>query len=232
MQGYDVLKKEIDDGYPVPLGMKYTGSGHWAMLTGYSPLGWIVHDPFGQLGKGGNWIKKNAQGSKTDGVGKSYLMTRDIFQDQSPEDDIWMWKAPRSIKEITKPKSEEPKKAWWDPLGVFTGNKTKLTTETKKEGAEEETEAGKTIASLLDNLSKDMEKALGQITMDDKVETNMTFSDATLLNKAQKDADEEMQSNFVVITQQVDQPIINNVKGDTPNIRYVSTNNGMLTNGN
>ena len=232
VQGYDVLKKEIDDGYPVPLGMKYTGSGHWAMLTGYSPLGWIVHDPFGQLGKGGNWIKKNAQGSKTDGVGKSYLMTRDIFQDQSPEDDIWMWKAPRSIKEITKPKSEEPKKAWWDPLGVFTGNKTKLTTETKKEGAEEETEAGKTIASLLDNLSKDMEKALGQITMDDKVETNMTFSDATLLNKAQKDADEEMQSNFVVITQQVDQPIINNVKGDTPNIRYVSTNNGMLTNGN
>ena len=232
VQGYDVLKKEIDDGYPVPLGMKYTGSGHWAMLTGYSPLGWIVHDPFGQLGKGGNWIKKNAQGSKTDGVGKSYLMTRDIFQNQSPEDDIWMWKAPRSIKEITKPKSEEPKKAWWDPLGVFTGNKTKLTTETKKEGAEEETEAGKTIASLLDNLSKDMEKALGQITMDDKVETNMTFSDATLLNKAQKDADEEMQSNFVVITQQVDQPIINNVKGDTPNIRYVSTNNGMLTNGN
>ena len=84
----------------------------------------------------------------------------------------------------------------------------------------------------MDNLSKDMEKALGQITMDDKVETNMTFSDATLLNKAQKDADEEMQSNFVVITQQVDQPIINNVKGDTPNIRYVSTNNGMLTNGN
>ena len=232
VQGYDVLKKEIDDGYPVPLGMKYTGSGHWAMLTGYSPLGWIVHDPFGQLGKGGNWIKKNAQGSKTDGVGKSYLMTRDIFQDQSPEDDIWMWKAPRSTKEITKPKSAEPKKAWWDPLGVFTGNKTKLTTETKKEGAEEETEAGKTIASLLDNLSKDMEKALGQITMDDKVETNMTFSDATLLNKAQKDADEEMQSNFVVITQQVDQPIINNVKGDTPNIRYVSTNNGMLTNGN
>ncbi len=232
VQGYDVLKKEIDDGYPVPLGMKYTGSGHWAMLTGYSPLGWIVHDPFGQLGKGGNWIKKNAQGSKTDGVGKSYLMTRDIFQDQSPEDDIWMWKAPRSTKEITKPKSAEPKKAWWDPLGVFTGNKTKLTTETKKEGAEEETEAGKTIASLLDNLSKDMEKALGQITMDDKVETNMTFSDATLLNKAQKDADEEMQSNFVVITQQVEQPIINNVKGDTPNIRYVSTNNGMLTNGN
>ena len=159
-------------------------------------------------------------------------MTRDIFQNQSPEDDIWMWKAPRSIKEITKPKSEEPKKAWWDPFGVATGNKTKLTTATKKEGAEEETQAGKTIASLLDNLSKDMEKALGQITMDDKVETNMTFSDATLLNKAQKDADEEMQSNFVVITQQVDQPIINNVKGDTPNIRYVSTNNGMLTNGN
>ena len=51
-------------------------------------------------------------------------------------------------------------------------------------------------------------------------------------DRAQKDADEEMQSNFVVITQQVEQPIINNVKGDTPNIRYVSTNNGMLTNGN
>ena len=232
VQGYDVLKKEIDDGYPVPLGLKYTGSGHWAMLTGYSPLGWIVHDPFGQLGKGGNWIKKNAQGSKTDGVGKSYLMTRDIFQNQSPEDDIWMWKAPRSIKEITKPKAAEPKKAWWDPLGVFTGNKTKLKTETKKEGAEEETEAGKTIASLLDGLSKDLEKAVEQIKMDDKVETNITFSDKALLTKAQKDADEELQSNFVVITQQVDQPIINNVKGDTPNIRYVSTNNGMLTNGN
>lgn len=232
VQGYDVLKKEIDDGYPVPLGMKYTGSGHWAMLTGYSPLGWIVHDPFGQLGKGGNWIKKNSQSSKTDGIGKSYLMTRDIFQDQSPEDDIWMWKAPRNTKEITKPKSTEPKKAWWDPLGVFTGNKTKLKTETKKEGDKEESEAGKTIASLLDNLSKDLEKAVEQISMDDKIETNMTFSDKTLITKAQRDADEELQSNFVVITQQVDQPIINNVKGDTPNIRYVSTNNGMLTNGN
>ena len=65
---------------------------------------------FGQLGKGGNWIKKNAQGSKTDGVGKSYLMTRDIFQNQSPEDDIWMWKAPRSIKEITKPKAFNPRR--------------------------------------------------------------------------------------------------------------------------
>lgn len=233
VEGYDVLKKEIDDGYPVPLGMKYTGSGHWAMLTGYSPLGWIVHDPFGQLGKGGNWIKKNSQSSKTDGVGKSYLMTRDIFQDQSPEDDIWMWKAPRNTKEITKPKSTEPKKAWWDPLGVFTGNKTKLNTETKKESDEvEDSKASKTIASLLDSLSADLEKAVDKIKMDDNVATNMTFSDSALLTKAQKDADEEMQSNFVVITQQVEQPIINNVKGDTPNIRYVSTNNGMLTNGN
>ena len=85
---------------------------------------------------------------------------------------------------------------------------------------------------MLDGLSKDLEKAVEQIKMDDKVETNITFSDKALLTKAQKDADEELQSNFVVITQQVDQPIINNVKGDTPNIRYVSTNNGMLTNGN
>ena len=238
VQGYDNLRKEIDDGYPVPLGMKYTGTGHWAMLTGYSPLGWIVHDPFGQLGMGGTWLKKNSQDSKTDGVGKSYLMKRDIFQDQSPENDIWMWRAPRGLKEITKPKAEEAekekakKKAWWDPLGVFTGKDKKIKTVKTKTGDDDEKEGGTPLEKLLGSLEGDLKKMSEMINTSDDTQQTFTFNDNALLSKAQRDADEELESNVVFVTQTIEKPIINTVGGDQPVISYVSNNNGMLTNGN
>lgn len=95
--GHDTLRKEIDAGYPVPLGFKYKGSGHWGMLVGYDSNGWVVHDPFGQLGIGGVWKKTNSSGSKTNGPGKYYRMSSEIFNNQMPANDMYFWKAPRSI---------------------------------------------------------------------------------------------------------------------------------------
>ena len=209
VQGYDKLKNEIDDGYPVPLGMKYTGSGHWAMLTGYSPLGWIVHDPFGQLGKGGNWIKKNSQDSKTEGAGKSYLMKKDIFQDQSPENDIWMWKAPRGIKEITKPKFDEPSK------DLSLSDKAAMTV----------FDGFVNMKNSLSNKVKD----LSGIKPTEAKDTQMNLTDTTFQQKAQRDADEEMARDVIVLTQTITQPVINNVGGAVPNIVYKNGKGPMLT---
>ena len=209
VQGYNNLKKEIDDGYPVPLGMKYTGSGHWAMLTGYSPLGWIVHDPFGQLGKGGNWIKKNSQDSKTEGVGKSYLMKKDVFQDQSPENDIWMWKAPRGIKEITKPKFDEPSK------DLSLSDKAAMTV----------FDGFVNMKNSLSNKVKD----LSGIKPTEAKDTQMNLTDTTFQQKAQRDADEEMARDVIVLTQTITQPVINNVGGAVPNIVYKNGKGPMLT---
>ena len=187
--------------------MKYTGSGHWAMLTGYSPLGWIVHDPFGQLGKGGNWIKKNSQDSKTEGAGKSYLMKKDIFQDQSPENDIWMWKAPRGIKEITKPKYEENDLSLSDKaaMTVFDG-----------------------FVNMKNSLSNKV-KDLSGIKPTEAKDTQMNLTDTTFQQKAQRDADEEMARDVIVLTQTITQPVINNVGGAVPNIVYKNGKGPMLT---
>jgi len=100
--GHKVLKQEIDAGYPVPLGFKYKGSGHWGLLVGYDDNGWIVNDPFGQLGIGGVWKKTNSSANKTDGPGKYYRMTPGIFNNQMPPNDMYMWKAPRSINTNAK----------------------------------------------------------------------------------------------------------------------------------
>ena len=100
--GHKVLKQEIDAGYPVPLGFKYKGSGHWGLLVGYDDNGWIVNDPFGQLGMGGVWKKTNSSANKTDGPGKYYRMTPGIFNNQMPPNDMYMWKAPRSINTNAK----------------------------------------------------------------------------------------------------------------------------------
>lgn len=56
--GADWLKiqKQIDAGFPVPIGIlhkgpveKPTGGGHWICVIGYSDDALIVHDPFGNL---------------------------------------------------------------------------------------------------------------------------------------------------------------------------------------
>jgi hypothetical protein len=101
-QSWEDLRKEVRAGYPVPVGFKYKGSGHWGMVVGYKNNGFVVHDPFGQLNMGGAWKKTNSAGDKTNGPGKYYFMDKNLFQNQLPDGDVWMWKAPRSIKPSTK----------------------------------------------------------------------------------------------------------------------------------
>ena len=71
-------------------------------MVGYDDNGWIVNDPFGQLGMGGVWKKTNSSANKTDGPGKYYRMTPGIFNNQMPPNDMYMWKAPRSINTNAK----------------------------------------------------------------------------------------------------------------------------------
>ena len=99
---WNALRDEIQAGYPVPVGFKYKGSGHWGMVVGMKDNGFVVHDPFGQLGFGGTWKKTNSAGNKTDGPGKYYFMDKNLFQNQLPDGDVWMWKAPRSIRPSKK----------------------------------------------------------------------------------------------------------------------------------
>lgn len=96
------LRGEIDAGYPIPVGFKYKGSGHWGMVVGYKNNGFVVHDPFGQLGMGGTWKKTNSAADKTNGPGKYYFMDKNLFQNQLPDGDVWWWKAPRAIKPSTQ----------------------------------------------------------------------------------------------------------------------------------
>ena len=99
---WQALRDEIQAGYPVPVGFKYKGSGHWGMVVGMKDDGFVVHDPFGQLGFGGTWKKTNSAGNKTDGPGKYYFMDKNLFQNQLPDGDVWMWKAPRSVRPSKK----------------------------------------------------------------------------------------------------------------------------------
>jgi GH24 family phage-related lysozyme (muramidase) len=101
-QSWETLRNEIKAGYPVPVGFKYKGSGHWGMVVGMKDNGFVVHDPFGQLNYGGTWKKTNSAGNKTDGPGKYYFMDKNLFENQLPNGDVWMWKAPRSIKPSKK----------------------------------------------------------------------------------------------------------------------------------
>tara|TARA_B100000902_G_scaffold95926_1_gene98636 strand:- start:213 stop:1130 length:918 start_codon:yes stop_codon:yes gene_type:complete len=101
-QSWEDLRKEVTAGYPVPVGFKYKGSGHWGMVVGFKNNGFVVHDPFGQLNYGGTWKKTNSAGDKTGGPGKYYFMDKQLFQNQLPDGDVWMWKAPRSIKPSKK----------------------------------------------------------------------------------------------------------------------------------
>ena len=216
VRGYDKLKNEIDEGYPVPLGLKYTGTGHWALLTGYTPDGWVLHDPFGQLGYGGNWIKKNAQASKTEGVGKSYHMSRDIFQNQSPENNIWMWKAPRKIDEITKAKASVAE-ADLSPAEIRKQRFMDSLTQVKDKAVE-----------LIQGGIDKVEDWMG-IQPTEEVNTKMVKGEQQMTAKAQRDADEEMESDVIVLKQSITQPIINNVGGGQPKFVYINSKSPMLT---
>ena len=52
----DTIKKQIDRGIPVPVGILHhgpasapSGGGHWICVIGYDATGFIVHDPWGEI---------------------------------------------------------------------------------------------------------------------------------------------------------------------------------------
>ena len=38
------------------------------------------------------WQKTNSAGDKTGGPGKYYFMNKELFQNQLPDGDVWMWR--------------------------------------------------------------------------------------------------------------------------------------------
>ena len=69
----DTIKKQIDRGIPVPVGILHhgpasapSGGGHWICVIGYDATGFIVHDPWGEI--------DNASGTypSEDGASKHY----------------------------------------------------------------------------------------------------------------------------------------------------------------
>lgn len=52
----DLVKSQIDKGFPVPIGILHSGpasapsgGGHWICVIGYNDKGFIVHDPWGEI---------------------------------------------------------------------------------------------------------------------------------------------------------------------------------------
>lgn len=52
----DTIKRQIDRGIPVPVGILHHGSpsspsggGHWICVIGYDATGFVVHDPWGEI---------------------------------------------------------------------------------------------------------------------------------------------------------------------------------------
>ena len=52
----DTIRKQIDAGIPVPIGILHhgpasapSGGGHWICVIGYDKTGFIVHDPWGEI---------------------------------------------------------------------------------------------------------------------------------------------------------------------------------------
>ena len=69
----DTIKKQLDRGIPVPVGILHhgpasapSGGGHWICVIGYDATGFIVHDPWGEI--------DNASGTypSEDGASKHY----------------------------------------------------------------------------------------------------------------------------------------------------------------
>jgi uncharacterized protein YvpB len=90
------LKRILDKGYPVPIGIIHkgsvnnpTGGGHWITLIGYDDKFFYVHDPFGELDLVNGGYPK---AGPNDGKGKLYsiknLMKRWLIANQS---DGWHW---------------------------------------------------------------------------------------------------------------------------------------------
>jgi hypothetical protein len=165
-QSWEALRKEVQAGYPVPVGFKYKGSGHWGMVVGYKDNGFVVHDPFGQLNFGGTWKKTNSAGDKTGGPGKYYFMDKNLFQNQLPDGDVWMWRAPRSIK---------PSKKIGDGSDVDTTTSEGNVNTTNDSGGDTEQAADtkpKTVAEMLEAFKTGLAEALGKLKTDTTVDTS------------------------------------------------------------
>ena len=165
-QSWESLRKEVQAGYPVPVGFKYKGSGHWGMVVGYKNNGFVVHDPFGQLNFGGTWKKTNSAGDKTGGPGKYYFMDKNLFQNQLPDGDVWMWRAPRSIK---------PSKKIGDGSDVDTTTSEGNVNTTGDAGGDTEQAADtkpKTVAEMLEAFKTGLAEALGKLKTDTAVDTS------------------------------------------------------------
>jgi hypothetical protein len=76
----DTIKKQIDRGIPVPVGILHhgpasapSGGGHWICVIGYDDAkrGFIVHDPWGEI--------DNATGTYPDTNGASKLYSYKLF---------------------------------------------------------------------------------------------------------------------------------------------------------
>ena len=156
-QSWEDLRREVAAGYPVPVGFKYKGSGHWGMVVGTKGDGFVVHDPFGQLGFGGTWKKTNSAGNKTDGPGKYYFMDKDLFQNQLPDGDVWMWRAPRSIK---------PSKNITDASTISEGNVSTTDSSGDTDQAADTKTKPKTVAEMLKAFKTGLAEALGKLQGD------------------------------------------------------------------
>ena len=165
-QSWESLRKEVQAGYPVPVGFKYKGSGHWGMVVGYKDNGFVVHDPFGQLNFGGTWKKTNSAGDKTGGPGKYYFMDKNLFQNQLPDGDVWMWRAPRSIK---------PSKKIGDGSDVDTTVSEGNVNTTGDAGGDTDQAADtkpKTVAEMLEAFKTGLAEALGKLRPDTSTDTS------------------------------------------------------------
>lgn len=41
------LRRSIEKGYPVPIGVAYKSSGHWILVKGVQGPNWLINDPYG-----------------------------------------------------------------------------------------------------------------------------------------------------------------------------------------
>jgi hypothetical protein len=63
----DTIKKQIDRGIPVPVGILHhgpasapSGGGHWICVIGYDDSGFVVHDPWGEIDNAsGTYVSEN-----------------------------------------------------------------------------------------------------------------------------------------------------------------------------
>jgi len=249
--GWNALRDEIKAGYPVPVGFKYKGSGHWGMVVGMKDDGFVVHDPFGQLGMGGTWKKTNSAGNKTDGPGKYYFMDKNLFQNQLPDGDVYMWKAPRSIKPskklgdvTTQGEGSSPQPGSTAGPGSEAGLRDSATGELFKTDTIEGALAAMTqllttgIGKLSEGMANEIPSESPQPATTPKV-SEMSVVDTklkqmeniqkTVQKKAEKDADQEMQAAPpVIINNNVTKQVINKSGGKA--VPIYSTPSPMLTN--